>query len=335
MCELMNKRIIYIQLVHSMDVDYGKLFLSKLPLLLGSGSIARKKHNLPTDRFYRKYKIKNEYIMDNAICTDDGKIYNAIEFSRLFQNELERKRRFLHCPECNGPAFFRHTSHIGRTPCFGARPHATGCSLAAYDLARLQSMADEDSQLNSSRTIVVELCYGTPSQSENVACAERSPASGDFGYCACRPDLRTHRRPSSLLRQLVEFPAFGYSDQVIEIFGNRTTSARDLFVPLSEVTASLEGQFRGFWGSLLNAELEGQTIWFNSGDWYAFSFCLDSRFLSDLNRRYAIENVRDLADAYILVFGTLRVSQQGKPFCVIEDIAGMALKLTQGPFQKP
>ena len=273
--------------------------------------------------------------MDQAKCTDSGIIYNAVEFSGLFPADLEEKRRQLQCPECGEPAFFRHTSHLGRAPCFGARPHAAGCSLAAYDVVRLQRVANQDAQSNSSETIVLDLRYGTPGQSENVACAERSPASGDFGYGACRPDLRIHRRPSSLLRQLVEFPAFGYSDQVIEIFGNRTTSARDLFVPLSEVTASLEGQFRGFWGSLLNVKLEDQTIWFNSGDWYAFSFCLDSRFLSDLNRRYAIENVRDLADAYILVFGTLRVSQLGKPFCVIEDLAGMALKLTQGPFQKP
>ena len=157
---------------------------------------------------------------------------------------------------------------------------------------------------------------------------ERSEVSGDFGYGACRPDQRTHRRPSSLLRQLIELPAFGISDQAIEIFGNRTTSARDLFVPLSAVTASLEGQFRGFRGSLLNAKQEDQTIWFNSGGWYAVNFCLDSQFLSAFNLRYAIGNWDALTGAYILVFGTLRVSQQGKFFCVIEDLDRMALKLT-------
>ena len=125
-------------------------------------------------------------------------------FPGLFPADLEKKRRQLQCPECSGPAFFRHTSPIGRAPCFGARPHATGCSLAAYDLERLQSMANENAQLNPCETIVVDLHYGTPGQSENVACTERSPVSGDFGYGACRPDLRIHRRPSSLLRQLVE-----------------------------------------------------------------------------------------------------------------------------------
>lgn len=282
--------------------------------------------SLLADRISRRSQIKDEKIMDHARCTDDGQIYNAVEFSRQFPNELERKRRFLRCPECGGPAFFRHTSPIGRAPCFGARPHATGCRLAAYDLERLQSMANEDAKSNSCGTIVVDLRYGAQVQSVNIACAERSPVSGDFGYGACRPDLRMHRRPSSLLRQLIEFPAFGYSDQVIEIFGNGITSARDLFVPLSAVTASLEGQFQGFWGTLSNAKQEGQTIWFNSA--WAVSFCLDSKFLSDFYRRYAIRNRRDLADAYILVFGTLRVSQQGKPFCVIEKLDEMALALT-------
>ena len=51
--------------------------------------------------------------MNHASCTDDGQIYNAVEFSGLFPADLEKKRRQLQCPECGGPAFFRHTSPIG------------------------------------------------------------------------------------------------------------------------------------------------------------------------------------------------------------------------------
>lgn len=262
--------------------------------------------------------------MNQAICTDDGKIYNAVDFSDLFPAEMESKRRHLQCPECYGPAFFRHTSPIGRAPCFGARPHAAGCSLAAYDLAQLQSMV-EDEISNSSETIVVDLRYGAPVQLTNMACAERSPVSEDLGYRSFPPNLRTHRRPSSLLRLLRGYPAFGSSDQAIEIFLNERIAARDLFVPLCDATACHEGQFRGFWGPLQYVTVEDQTVWFNSGDWRHISFCLDTRLLSDLIHRCRVSSVEDLASADILVFGTLRISQQGKLFCVIEALERLAL----------
>ena len=73
--------------------------------------------------------------MIKAKCTIDNFTYTAVEFAQLQPNELEHKRRFLQCPACGGPAFFRHAAMIGRGPCFGARPHADGCELAAYDYA--------------------------------------------------------------------------------------------------------------------------------------------------------------------------------------------------------
>jgi hypothetical protein len=262
--------------------------------------------------------------MDNAHCSDDGQIYEAVDFSRLDSIELERKRRLLHCPECDGPAFFRNTSSIGRAPCFGARPHATGCSLAAYDLARIQSMVNEDALLNSVDKIVVDLRFGTSEQTGSDSWSEH--ASPPVSFRGGRPDMRRHRRPSSLLRLLINQPAFGQSDQPIEVLGLGDIPAREFFVPLDNATPRLQGLFRGFWGFLSDVKLKDKTVWFNCRGQCNFSFCLNSEFLSDFNQRYDVGSMEDLAGAYVLVLGTLRVSRQGKPFCVIDGPEFMALK---------
>jgi hypothetical protein len=76
--------------------------------------------------------------MDIARCTEDGVTYTAIDFSNLSKDDLFHKRRLLRCPKCGGPAFFRNASAIGRGPCFGARPHAVGCVLAAQEHEKLR-----------------------------------------------------------------------------------------------------------------------------------------------------------------------------------------------------
>jgi hypothetical protein len=44
--------------------------------------------------------------MDQAICTEDGVIYTATNFSRLHPEDLARKRQLLHCIEYSVIAFF-------------------------------------------------------------------------------------------------------------------------------------------------------------------------------------------------------------------------------------
>jgi hypothetical protein len=99
--------------------------------------------------------------MDSARCTEDGVIYSAVNFSFLNQVDLARKRRKLECPICGETAFFRNASAIGRAPCFGARPHADGCMLAAYDYVRPEyGNENQDDRLIPGSTIVVDFGYG-------------------------------------------------------------------------------------------------------------------------------------------------------------------------------
>lgn len=271
--------------------------------------------------------------MDIALCTEDGTTYTAVDFSRLPPIELARKRRLLECPECSGPAYFRKASRSGRAACFGARPHQEGCELAAPEYERMDDGAgqDQDTLENPGTRIVVDFNFGTPDQPEHVETEGLPPnreRRGRFTGDGERDDARMHRRLSTLLRNLIEAPAFRFSNQLLEIEGYPETTVRDFFVPLSDVNVDFNGQFKGYWGMLSDARFaHDRTLWLNSGGRDNISFCVQTAHANTLYQRYRIEDEEDLAGAYILVFGTVQISQNDKLYCVVNDIGYMSLRL--------
>lgn len=270
--------------------------------------------------------------MDTAICTEDGHTYTSVEFSRLDPSQLERKRRQLVCEECRFPAFFRKASRSGRGACFGARPHAEGCDLAAVDNEiRLPGAADdEDEAFNAGDRIVVELAFGGQGGEVHLDADGRGPRRPRGGRYVGEDGPRAanmHRRLSTLLRMLVTAPNFRYSDQVIAVANQPELPARDFFVNLSDVTPQYVGQFRGFWGQLTDARegLEG-VLWLNSGGRTDASFCLPAEHRQEIMERFRLDEEEEFSGSYVLVLGTLRVSRNGKMFCVIEDPAVISVR---------
>ncbi|MFY0666304.1 MAG: hypothetical protein JXQ97_16900 [Natronospirillum sp.] len=138
------------------------------------------------------------------------------------------------------------------------------------------------------------------------------------------------RRLSTLLRSLIEIPAFRQSDQILEIEGHPEVTVRDFFVPLLEVTTEHEGQFRGYWGMLSDARRAPDgTLWLNSGGRDAISFCLDEHLITPLFERYGIEDEEGLAGAYILVLGSPSVSQRNKVYCDLAIHEHMTMRVAR------
>lgn len=270
--------------------------------------------------------------MNEARCTEDGIVYDAMNFSRQYPNDLGWKRRLLQCPECGAPAFFRNASPNGRVPCFGARPHVLGCNLAAYDHERYgRNVGDQERvEARSGGKIVVDLRYGAPENRfdgnpvSNFLAPTHSGGTGGRGF---QPNAPTSCRPQSLLRSLVSSPDFCMSDWPLEVHGLSGISVRDFFIPLPAVTAQYDGQLRGFWGMLTDVREDFRgTLWLNGGGRNNISFCLDARFLDQLHSRFRINSYEDLAGAYILVVGKLRASYSKEIYCVIDELECMALQ---------
>ena len=272
--------------------------------------------------------------MQKAICSEDRVTYTAAEFSRLHPQESDRKRRLLFCPECGGPAFFRNVSRNGRIPCFGGRPHRNSCGYAAQDYIRPVDPDDVThfAQSNLANRIVLDFNFGVQARSDGAEVFEQAQIPNEVGSTrgnSERPSLRRYCRLSSILRTLIATPYFGQSDRVIEIPGRYETSARDFFVPLLNTTNNTAGLFRGYWGFLSDARYApDQSLWFNSGGRDNISFCLGAQHVEEFCRRFAVDDLEEISGAYILVLGTPQVARNGKLFCLIVDLAYMALRLT-------
>jgi len=272
--------------------------------------------------------------MDAARCTLDNAVYQAVRFAALPPNELSKKRRFLVCPECNGPAFFRKASRSGQAACFGARPHEDGCTLAASEYERNDTGLGDDQDIleNPGQRIVIDFNFGAqpadkhndPDESYNVG-----GRGGRFVGDGERPNAEMHRRLSTILRNLIMSEQFRTSRQIIEIVGVGEFSVADFFVHFSAVAPMHIGQYRGYWGMVADARF-GQTgaLWLNSGGRDDMSICVAEPLVDELHQRFRIAEEEDLAGAYTLVFGTLRSSQAGKKYVQAEDLGFITVRLT-------
>ena len=136
-----------------------------------------------------------------------------------------------------------------------------------------------------------------------------------------------HRRPSGLLRMLVEAPNFRYSTQMIELGDQVPMAVRDFCVELDAVTPQYENQFRAYWGELTGARADASgALWLNSGGPQQMSFVLQPQHEQELMARYRLRNREEFSGAYILVLGEMNISMNGKMYCRIENLDMVALR---------
>lgn len=262
--------------------------------------------------------------MDNAFCTMDGQTYSAYRFSQLDMPTISRLRRFLQCPTCHAPAFFRRAARNGQAACFGARPHYNGCTENA-PLTRLINgeIDDEDILHNNGQTIVLDLNFGAPERinhvDENIN-FNGNGRGGRFVGNGNRPNAITHRRLSTLLRNLVIDPNFQHSHQIIEINGENRP-VHNLFVKFNQIEQRHINYYHGYWGQIADVGVtHDDTIWLNSGERDDVSLCLPTTIQQPFFERFRIQDIEDLVGSYILYLGTLRQSQNGKKYIVIDEL---------------
>lgn len=269
--------------------------------------------------------------MRTALCTQDGVTYQAVVFNQA-EGFLDKKR-FLVCPQCQGPAFYRGSTRNGREACFGARPHAEGCILAApeHDGTITEPGAGEGEIFTTGQRIVLDFNFGTPVADDGGQPIGATTATGDGGVPGGTGEAVREimtRRMSSLLRSLMESEEFRGSTQVMEVAGEGEFTVADLFVNFADVTDDNIGRYHGFWGMVPDAQRDGSgTLWFNSGGQEDMSVLLDQRFIEEAYRRFHIDDAEDIAGAYILVLGELKRSRNGKKFVQITEPFRFTLRL--------
>lgn len=268
--------------------------------------------------------------MDIARCTANGVTYRAPAFEALDENSIQEYRQLLVCARCGARAFFRKKSTSGQAACFGARPHATGCDLAAVESRyRGGQGLDQEERINYGERIQIDFAYGAHAVVHVDPQEPGDPAGrgGQFRGGDGPRNAVMHRRLSTLLRNLMLSDQFRNSDQIIALPEGQFR-VRDFFVPFSQAGAHLVGEFRGYWGMLSDARRgQGEQIWLNSGGQQNVSTAVNAELIPEFNRRFQIEELEDLAGAYVLVFGTLGRSPRDKLYLACNDLRYITVSL--------
>jgi hypothetical protein len=272
--------------------------------------------------------------MDVAHCMADGRNYSAINFEALDNALIESYRRQLVCPECKGPAFFRKESTSGQAACFGARPHGKNCSLAAVDSSSGgMSGPDKEERINHGERIEIDFKFGSALvvHSDPNIDDEGNGNGGRFRGGQSPKKAITHRRLSSLLKNLMHSQDFRLSDQLIAL-PQGEYRVKDLFVRFEDIDIQHIGSFRGYWGMITDAGLsknDPKSLWLNSGASDDVSVVVDASLSSIFLERFPFKDIDELAGSYVLVFGELKVSNNSrkKRFISIKDISLVTLSL--------
>lgn len=270
--------------------------------------------------------------MQSARCNQTNSIYGAQQFASLPPNEMFQIRPNLVCPECERAAFFRNETLNGREACFGARPHADWCSLkAAQSTAKAgETRWSQDVSALDGQRIVVDFSYGAQATDD---CANSGTTPSHLGLSSRSGGTRgsvnraTHRRLSSILRELNLSREFSQSQQLVEIGGIGVFRANEFFTSFDAVTLAHRNSLHGYYGQIVSAHFWPNmgTLWLNSGGPSDFSIGVPWELIPGFFRRFKINETRELDDATLLVFGVLQISQHWKKFVMLDDLDHIAV----------
>lgn len=253
--------------------------------------------------------------MDIAKCTLDGVEYYASKFAKLPPSELASKRRNLVCTECGTRALFVKEAKSGQGPHFRARPHPN-CSLAAPESERGEGGGDDKDILhNPGDHIVLDLKYGQADQVNGDPDVGGKGGSGGGRYNGVggRKNSVSHRRLRPILRNLIYSEAFRQSEQTVELPDVGTYRVKDLFLNFSDVTDDHVGEFRGFWGDILDTK-QGYLgpQWINTGFKDDVSVLIAQEDLKPFLAHHKVTTAQ-LDGMHFLVFGKLgKSAKNGK-----------------------
>lgn len=92
-------------------------------------------------------------------------------------------------------------------------------------------------------------------------------------------------------------------------------------MPFKDITAQHEGLFIGIFGKIASVQFVPQydSVWLNSGDLTEPSICIPLDNAALLLYRFEIDDVGYFANANVLILGTVRISQFGKKYIVLEN----------------
>ncbi len=270
--------------------------------------------------------------MNIAKCVLDNKVYTAHEF--LKGENLHVKRRHLVCNECGNPAYFVKPSKNGRFACFGARPHKDSCTLRSPEHEQSLGVLEdiEKELMNSGDEIKVDFTIGSHGNSFHVS---------DSGMAKNEKQGKNHsrkngvgtayptRRLSSFLNMLMHSEDFAKSTQKINVGHKYPYYAKNLFKKFEDLGDKDNAKFRGVYGQIYDVNFtSNEAIWINSGGFADCSILIPASLKESLLKYFKIslQELDNITGKYVLCFGNIIKSGQGKFYVKLDDISKIMFK---------
>ncbi|QHW08396.1 hypothetical protein [Pseudomonas putida] len=208
--------------------------------------------------------------------------------------------------------------------------------MAAAEARRGGAMgAGQEELVNLGERIEVDFDYGANPRvnPDPLEPADPGGRGGRYRGGNGRRGAVMHRRLSTILRNLIHSEDFRISDQLIAM-PEGEFRVRNFFVPFSDVQEEHEDQYRGYWGIIADAALsrdDPPSLWLNTGGRDNVSIVVGDEQSDDFLARFPFEDTEELAGAYVLVFGELQLSRNGKLYIRAHDISRFTLSFPDNP----
>lgn len=263
--------------------------------------------------------------MDTAYCKLDQESYHIMTFAQLPDDEIQEKRRHLACLECGWQAYFKRAATSGQGACFGARPHAPNCSLAAPISDRGPgSRETRDILRNPMDHIVIDLNYGAHEQrhtDEDESDADEKARGGRFSGSGPRGPAKMNRRLRPLLKGLISSAEFRRSSSMMELPRHTSLPVNQFFVHFNDIAEEHEDSFHGYWGLVFDTGMsQNGTFWLNTGEYDDLSVMIPADLYADFKRKEGFQFDYDLEGMHVLVLGHLRKAQTEKLYIEVESL---------------
>ncbi len=217
----------------------------------------------------------------------------------------------------------------------GDLPHQDDCGMGGNQSSTITNDKAEKyaDLLNSATRIVVDFDYGnlaTPDQTSPPDLTQIGIGEGKFaGIDPSNTDSVVHMKLHPLLQLLIDVPSFSLSQQTVEIRNMCKAKACDLFVHSHAIEDRHQRVIMGVFGTISSVEyMPSQgTVWFNFGGPEKLTICIPPDLAPGLFRRLGVNRICALAQANVLIFGFLQISQSGEKFILMESQEEIAVDL--------
>lgn len=264
--------------------------------------------------------------MDVALCSIDGKEWEADKFWALGEKNIVTMRRNLKCPLCNGDAWFRKSSYGNKVPHFCAH-HDEDCPNATnYEVIDDGDGSGGQPAANPESGIILDLGLDKNYEVDVKSPEIKSPTptgerrSGNDIKNGGGKDYPAHLTLKNTLYKLVRSDKLYLSDAKVTIpnipIQGLPEKANELFVNFKNVHEGYNGLNRIYWGFISDAGFTSDgKLWLNAGSRTdGLSVSINPDIAEEFRTYFHVDKSLDqLEGCHALIIGDCYYASTGKP----------------------